>query len=491
MSASFPPLSRALRLTLLAGVLFTQVLLWGFDPLPVVDLPEHAAQIALLRLLDDPAFPYADQYELHLFTPYLLAYMIAAGFALVMPIGLALKATLGTISLFWPWALLRFLRKVGADPWWSVIAFPLFFGLSFVWGFLNYLLAVPLVLLLVAAGYEHGRAPTTRSGLEIALLGILAFFAHGMACVFGMAIAALVVLALMRDWRQVWRAFWPFLPPAAVVLGWTSMAAQVGGKVAWIPFWVRMSLHRRLLGDWNDWGAAGWGAALIVLVLATLLAERRALESLPPRERWARRLPLLVTLAYLAAMPEYLAPLAFAGSRFMVFVPLFAGWWLRPVAWRPLPRLLPVVAFGWLAFLFFRFGTESREMATFRPILDALPPYGKVLMIRLGPGKSAFEIPMGLHQPAWYTVEKGGQLDFSFAHFRTEMVRYREDRKPHIPEVLSHAPWKFDVPRIAGDYYDFWLIFAPDSPTTHLPEDRFKLRRQSGAWWLYERLRTP
>lgn len=493
MSSERPPLPRALRWALLAGILLSQALLWSFDPLPIVDLPEHAAQIALLRLLGDPAFPYSGQYELNLFTPYLLAYMLAAGFALALPIGLAFKATLGAIGLLWLWALLRFLRQVGADPWWALFAFPLFFGLSFVWGFLNYLLAVPLVLLLVAAAHGQARAPTPRGGLLVALLGILTFFAHGMACVFGMAIAGALALVLMPDWRQWWRALWPLLPPAAVVLGWRWIAAPEGvaEHTAWIPLWRRVSLHRRLLGDWGDFDAACWAAALLVLVISTLFAERRALGELPPRERWARRLPLLFTLAYLASMPEYLEPLAFAGSRFMVFVPLFAGWWLRPIAWKPLPRLLPLLAFGWLAFLFFRFGAESRQLASFRPILEALPPYDKVLMIRLGSGTSSFGIPLALHQPAWYTVEKGGQLDFSFAHFRTELVRYREGRQPQIPEQLSHTPWQYDVPGIVGGYYHFWLIYAPGSNSANLPDDLFRLRVRNGPWWLYEMVRAP
>ncbi len=93
------PLPGPLRHLLAAGGLMALGLLWLFDPLPIVDLPEHAAQVALLFQLGDPAFPFAGQYELNLFTPYLLAYLLAAFFALLLPVGLALKATLSAIAL--------------------------------------------------------------------------------------------------------------------------------------------------------------------------------------------------------------------------------------------------------------------------------------------------------------------------------------------------------------------------------------------------------
>ncbi len=284
-----------------------------------------------------------------------------------------------------------------------------------------------------------------------------------------------------------------------MVAGWTLLSdATVGGKVAWIPWLRRLALHRRLLGDWNDLVGAWAAGALLLVAAAALVAGRRTLAELPARERWARRLPLLAALAYLALAPEYVRPLAYAGSRFMVFVPLFAGWWLGPAMaplWR---RLLPAVAAGWLLLLGGRFAAESRSLDELLPIFEALPPHGKVLMVRLGTGPSVFALPMALHQPAWYTVEKGGQVDFSFAAFRTELVRYRADRRPEVPEELSHVPWDFDVPAIAGDYYDFWLVFAP--PTAR-PEHlalparwtagRYELSRASGSWYLYRRLPAP
>lgn len=492
---------RPLLYLLLLGALLSLFLLWGFDPLPVVDLPQHAAQIALLFTIDDPGFPFHGQYQLNYFTPYLLAYLLAAAFALVLPIPLALKATLTLIGGLWLWALWRFLRCFGTHPSWVLLAFPLFFGLSFLWGFLNYLLAVPLVLLLLESAYGLGRRVEVAAagdrelrqiGVRLALLGILTFFAHGMACLFALAIAGLVYLVLAGSWRAVLRGIWAFVPPALVAITWTLMSAEVGGKIRFLGLADRLGIHRRLLGDHLDVEAAAWSLALLLLGAVTLFTQRQHLVALPRREAWARRLPLLCTLIYLAAMPEYLAPLAFAGSRFIVFVPIFAAGWLGSELPSLQRRLLPVLTLGWLLVLLVRFDDHRREMRSLEPVFEALPENGRLLSLRIGESRNAFRIPLALHQPVWYTIRKGGQVDFSFAFFRTELVRYRADRQPQIPEGMAHAPWMFDVPKLVGDYYDYWLIFAPpEAEFQGLPENGFELRVNSGPWWLYETRKTP
>ncbi len=154
---------RVLKAAIVAGTAFCAWLIFGFDPLPIADLPQHVAQLALFRELGDPTFPFAGQYEINYFTPYLLAYLVAGFFALAMPLATAFKATIFTALLAFLFAIYRFQRRVGADPWWILLGFPLFFGLAFVWGFLNFMMAVPLVLLAVELSFGYGADPRWRT----------------------------------------------------------------------------------------------------------------------------------------------------------------------------------------------------------------------------------------------------------------------------------------------------------------------------------------
>src|SRR5690348_6105413 len=43
---------------------------------PMTDMPQHAAQVAMLREISHNAFPYSDLFEINWFTPYLVGYLL-------------------------------------------------------------------------------------------------------------------------------------------------------------------------------------------------------------------------------------------------------------------------------------------------------------------------------------------------------------------------------------------------------------------------------
>ena len=73
----------------LAGLLLTAFL--GTPYLPMVDVPQHSAQVATWMRLHDPGFREAPLFELNLGTPYLTAYVAARALAGFMGIVSAWK----------------------------------------------------------------------------------------------------------------------------------------------------------------------------------------------------------------------------------------------------------------------------------------------------------------------------------------------------------------------------------------------------------------
>src|SRR5208282_118074 len=65
---------REMIILVIASVLAT-IPVWIASYPPMSDLPQHAAQVALLRNLHDPNFHFAGLFELNWFTPYLFGYM--------------------------------------------------------------------------------------------------------------------------------------------------------------------------------------------------------------------------------------------------------------------------------------------------------------------------------------------------------------------------------------------------------------------------------
>ena len=89
---------------------------------PMVDLPQHAAQVVLLLNLDKPGFPFSELFHLNLFTPYLLGYGLIAAFTPVLGIVAACKliiwlALAALIGVLWKLSGRRGGIRPGKSRW--------------------------------------------------------------------------------------------------------------------------------------------------------------------------------------------------------------------------------------------------------------------------------------------------------------------------------------------------------------------------------------
>lgn len=106
-------------------------------------------------------------FEVNWFTPYLLGYLIARAFAVVLSVHAAIKATVFVSVIVLPLAMRELLRRVGGDPRLSLLGFPLAFGYSFYWGFLNFSLAIAIGIVHVAIGTAVLQRPDRRNVIAL------------------------------------------------------------------------------------------------------------------------------------------------------------------------------------------------------------------------------------------------------------------------------------------------------------------------------------
>ena len=85
-----PQTNPAEKYMFLLACLLCGMPVWLPDFPPMVDLPQHAAQVALLLNMGKPGFPFSDLFHFNLFTPYLLGYGLTAAFTPVLGIVAAL-----------------------------------------------------------------------------------------------------------------------------------------------------------------------------------------------------------------------------------------------------------------------------------------------------------------------------------------------------------------------------------------------------------------
>ncbi len=110
-------------------------LLWLSPRLPMVDLPQHAAQVVMLRDLLLSASAWTDLVEINLGTPYLAGYLLALPLTLVMPVSTALSAVLSLSLAGMIAASVALREEAGADARLDWLFLPAFFGLAWKWGY--------------------------------------------------------------------------------------------------------------------------------------------------------------------------------------------------------------------------------------------------------------------------------------------------------------------------------------------------------------------
>jgi hypothetical protein len=145
---------------------------------------------------------------------------------------------------------------------------------------------------------------------------------------------------------------------------------------------------------------------------------------------------------------------------------------------------------AFLALIALREHRFAAESASFEPVLAAAAPGERALGIVVSPDSPAAHYEYAYHShPVWYQAERGGFVDFNFAAFLPQIVRFRPDHDPgnrgdvtggDRPDVDARLYRYFFVRHLSPLPPDFFEGFKGDTcPIT--------LVTQSGPWSLYER----
>lgn len=460
--------------------------LWIGRYLPMVDLPQHAAQISIINNFDRPEFRFAEQFELDWFVPYSMGYFLSAQLALLVGIFSSLKATVSLAVLALPASLYVLLRETEGDPWWSLIGFPFAYGFAFYWGFMSYIMAVPVGVMFVAIVYRHCRFPTLRSGIFVVLWAVLLFFSHAIA--FAACGAAAGIVALSS--REKIKTLLPLLIPIPFVLLWMHAPVHDVPKVTSIvefgsrPWERLVPMFFDLVCNAHHWMAGAFSLALFCAVL---------IGSKLKRPSWSYHGPFLVILVLYLAVPHHAMDISFIYQRLVVFVPVFFLGCLAPidsVRRRVASRaLVSILVMGWLVTLIFQFRGFNLEARDFDSVVDQLKPGKNAMGVIFDNGGGQFFLGSYGHFPAYYQALKGGGLSFSFAHSYKSVARFRSGsaRLPYIgPAELSRP---LGVRMREARQFDYFIVRSLRDRTADLRialQDYYSLVAHRGAWWVYE-----
>src|SRR5882762_11114593 len=115
--------------------------------LPLVDFPQHVALHAIWNNIADPAFHLNGRFRVTLSTPYALPHLAAHAAARFLGPEGGLRAVLVMSLVGFPLAALVLLREFDRPPEIALAAFPAALSFVYWYGFVSYVMALPLILL--------------------------------------------------------------------------------------------------------------------------------------------------------------------------------------------------------------------------------------------------------------------------------------------------------------------------------------------------------
>jgi hypothetical protein len=474
------------------AVVLSVIPLWIPEFLPLVDVPQHSAQVASAReLLSGNGFIHGSL-EINWFTPYLGGYFFLYIVSTILPIVPATKLVVSVAVAAVPVVTGLILRSIGADERLKWLAIPASFSFAMYWGFMVYLVAVPLALALLLLTVHFAQKPDIPRGAGIALFSIVLFFFHVVALGFGAFVSLAYLFA--KNFRRpllFLKYATPYTAPIPLILLWLSRqyeneASVQGTTIVFGPIRLRLTvLFEQIAGT----DGVGYLVALVVAAVVLIAPVAFGYRISRRIERW---FPLLAGLLVYMAFPYYVLGTAYLYQRMAVFlIPLWLIVWDRPERNSQVGFALCVLlALGtWSVFNLNRFMDFAEESDSFSRVLHAAEPGRRMAGMIFCNMSESFRYPVYLHFHAWYQAKFRGIADNSFAMTHPSMVRYRDLASARVGDRLAWMPWAFDWSRDGGSSYDYFIVCADDDVSGLLFKDRSNsvgLVAHEPPWWLYE-----
>ncbi|MBC8726244.1 hypothetical protein F6X37_33350 [Paraburkholderia sp. 31.1] len=501
------------RVLFIVTVLYGGALFWIAPRPPLVDLPQHAGQVMLLRDLLEHTSPWQNLVQLNLLTPYLVGYGLALPLTYLMPIGAALNCVLMLAYFAFVASCVGFRRYLGGDPRLDWLFVPGFFGFAFMWGFYTFLVATPLGILFMWLSHDYAKATSVRKGVWMLVAGTALFFCHGLVFLLAMAVGVGFVLFKQKTFVRKILALAPFVPLGVLCIAymvWSRATDPLLGQT--VPgvdvFKWGFDLQRVLSLPVYVWGMNKSAAVYLPLVALMFAAPWLWRNRINPDRSVI--VPMLAVAFVWFVVPGTALKTAYLYHRFALFLlPAYALMFCAPQTPANGARrassgsnrgALPgvavqalIIAGCWIFFAdqtvrLHRFAVEN---APLDELLSRTEPDQRALSLIFDRASPAYRSPAAYeHQSLWYQAEKHGFVDPNFATYVPQIARFRPGMMPMAPLTLEHDPAGFEWNKDNGRLYRYFFV-RKEGP---LPKDFFAngecdvaLVMHEGEWSLYER----
>ena len=490
-----------MRALYLMTVTWGASIVWLAPHPPMLDLPQHAGQLALLKQLLTGGSPWAPLLQVNFFTPYMLGFGLALPLSFVLPVAAAMKLLLSLAYLAFVFMCVTLRRHFGADARLDWLFLTSFFGFAFKWGFFTFLMAVPVGLAFMLLVDRYALESTLRRGLATIGVGLVLLASHGLVFLFSCLVAAGLLMVRKRGIAVWLRALWPLAVLGVACLAYffamnrTQPSFGIAPTVPAVMWQLGLRHEVFYYAFGKQWSPLFTIVGVVMLTAPWLMGLRIDLG------QPTRLVPFLMVGAGLSFVPSFMFETSFVYQRFaMLLFPSYAWMFTQATkASNPHPRLkgvaMALLMTGCWAVLAqnsirtWQFGNES---ADFDRVVAPLERGQRALALIFDRASEAdADSTIYLHYAAWYQAEQQGLVDFNFAWVPPQVVRYRLAARPPVMMSFSWRARDFDWNKHQGGTYRYFFVRHRDA----VPANLFRgapcppaLVQHSGTWSVYERV---
>jgi len=460
---------------------------------PMVDIPQHAAQIASLKaMIFGERWDFSELFEINLFTPYWLGYGLVMVLSTMFDIVTAMKLVVAGSLVLFVWAAARFCLRMGMPSAWRWAFLMLPFGFAYQWGFLNFVVAAPFGFLFLSQMLVWRENLNRTTAFKIVGFVHFLFFAHLLVAGFFCIIAVFLLAAPWRGGKAWLLRSLPVCSVIPITVLWMSIGVLTNPTARSPIIW---SLGANRLTDFlpglvpAPTEQAAYIVGIFILIVPWLCGATI-------RRSWLIWAPFLIYLLWMIFVPNYVGGNWFTYQRFGIFgLPLYYVGFVAKEHVRLFRRRLLIrnglaaIAMLMVAWQCLLTDAFNQEMKDYRTIIETAMPGQRLLTMAFEKmSESNKAAPLMLHAPSWYQAEHGGLVEFSFARFWGMPLKFKNNTGQGIYLEFEWHPETFDWEKNNGKDFQYIALRHSQDASRWINEKtngEMSFLARSGLWQLF------
>jgi hypothetical protein len=464
--------------------------LWIVEYPPMIDLPQHVAMMNDYAKMLSGNEVHAQFIEPQFFTPYFAAYFVSLFLALFFPMLIAVKIMLSMAIFLFLYSIKKIIRFIDGDEYWSYLGMTVAISSAYYWGFITFIVALPIGLLYFIYGVNYAGNPTRKKAILLAVFGVGLFFCHMLVSVYFTAALFLYVILQNKNVKKNVVIALPILSFLPIFLAYIiiKVFGESSGDLSTISWQHTPGRYKVILA--SQLGYTSYLNNLLgILVLVTpfLLGGRFS-------RKISRLAPFILVLAIVLLAPNYMLGVALLWSRYTILLLpmlLFALDFEIKNRHSQLRQFIPIILATASIYISCTASLDfSKKQQPLINLFEKMEPNLKVQTMIYYPYNSALGLPTYEHIGLWYQYEKGGFVAPNFARFFNLPRIYKDNDFTKEINAIPGAR-NFSWLRSKAGCFDYFLARNNrDEFLFGLKKDapKVKLIATEDVWWLYRNI---